>query len=135
VTHTARIPGQPETLALARAWVLALLPEACPRADDVALVVSELATNAVLHSASGAPGGTVDVLVDIELDAVAVAVVDQGPALVPAMRPAGEGGHGLALVTELADAYEVTCTETSRTVWCRLDWPTELGRDPLKGAL
>lgn len=130
MTHTARIPGQPETLALARAWVLGLLPTGCPRADDVALVVSELATNAVIHSASGMPGGVVDVLVDIELDAVAVAVVDQGPALVPAMRPDGESGRGLQIVTALADAYEVTTTPAGRTVWCRLDWP-----NPQKGAL
>lgn len=124
MTHTARIPGQPETLALARAWVLGLLPAGCPRADDVALVLSELATNAVMHSASGMPGGVVDVRVDVEPDAVAVAVVDQGPALVPARRPAGEGGYGLHLVTSLVDAYEVTCTDAGRTVWCRLDWTT-----------
>jgi serine/threonine-protein kinase RsbW len=122
MTHKARIPGHPETLALARSWVLGLLPEACPRAADVALVVSELATNAVLHSASGAPGGVVDVLVDVEPDAVALAVVDQGPALLPALRPAGEGGYGLTLVREVVDAYEVTSTEAGRTVWCRLDW-------------
>lgn len=135
MTHKARIPGDAAQLSLARAWVLALLPTGCPRADDVALVVSELATNAVLHSASGMPGGTVDVLVDVEPDAVALAVVDQGPALAPARRPAGEGGYGLALVAALADAYEVTATETGRTVWCRLDWPTEVGRDPLIGGL
>lgn len=136
MTHLARIPGDATYLPVARAWVVGLLPTGCPRADDVALVVSELATNAVIHSASGMPGGVVDVLVDIEADAVALAVVDQGPALVPAMRPEGESGRGLQIVTALADAYEVTTTPTGRTVWCRLDWPTtEVGRDPLKGSL
>jgi serine/threonine-protein kinase RsbW len=131
MTHKARIPGDAAQLSEARAWVLGLLPEACPRAADVALVVSELATNALLHSASGAPGGVVDVLVDVEPDAVALAVVDQGPAaLAPARRPDGEGGRGLQIVTALADAYEVTTTPEGRTVWCRLDWP-----NPLKGSL
>ncbi|MFI7632447.1 ATP-binding protein [Microbispora rosea] len=119
------LPGLPESVSAARSFATGCLPADCPRADDVALVVSELATNAVLHSASGAPGGTFVVLVDVEPDAIAVAVADQGPALVPAMRPLGEGGHGLELVAELADAYEVTTTQTGRTAWVRLDWRAE----------
>ncbi|MBX6386694.1 MAG: ATP-binding protein [Microbispora sp.] len=124
-TQALALPGLPESVSAARAFAAGCLPVGCPRADDVALVVSELATNAVLHSASGAPGGTFVVLVDAEPGAVAVAVADQGPALVPGVRPLGEGGHGLHLVAELADAYEVTTTETCRTAWCRLDWRAE----------
>lgn len=117
--------GVPVSVGEARAWVTECLPADCPRADDVVLVVSELATNAALHSASGMPGGTFHVLVQTEPGAIALVVVDQGPALVPARRPDGEGGHGLALVTELADAYEVTTTDAGRAVWCRLDWNQE----------
>jgi anti-sigma regulatory factor (Ser/Thr protein kinase) len=116
------LPGLPESVGEARAWALSVLPADCPRADDVALVVSELATNAVLHSASRAPGGTFQVLVDVEAAAIVVVVVDTGPALVPAYRPAGEGGLGLFLVTELADAYEVTTAVNARMAWCRLEW-------------
>ncbi|TLP66525.1 ATP-binding protein [Microbispora triticiradicis] len=120
------LPGEPESVSAARAFATGCLPAGCPRADDVALVVSELATNAVLHSRSGDDGGTFVVLIDVEPGAVAVAVADAGPALVPGMRPEGEDEHGrgLALVADLADAYEVTTTETGRTAWVRLDWDT-----------
>ncbi|MET8145682.1 ATP-binding protein [Sphaerisporangium sp. NPDC005288] len=123
-----RLVGTPFSVGQARALVAGMLP-GFGRLDEVLLVVSELATNAVLHSASGAAGGTFTVRVELEAGAVTVAVVDQGPALVPARRPDGEGGHGLALVAELADAYEMTVTEHGRTAWCRLDWPTPVGPD------
>jgi serine/threonine-protein kinase RsbW len=119
VAAELRFPGIPESVARARLAVGVLLP-GCPRLADVLLVVSELATNAVLHSASGALGGSYRLRVEVGPDAVEVAVDDQGPALFPARRAAGEGGHGLHLVAELADDYEVTVTETGRTAWCRL---------------
>jgi anti-sigma regulatory factor (Ser/Thr protein kinase) len=123
VRDVRRFPGLPESIGQARAWVAGLLPAGCPRADDVALVVSELATNAVLHSASGAPGGVFEIRVDVEPGVVAVAVADAGPALVPASRQ-GEFGRGLVLVATLADAYEAIAGEAGRTAWCRLDWST-----------
>jgi anti-sigma regulatory factor (Ser/Thr protein kinase) len=117
--------GIPATIGEARAWVRELLPSGCGRVDDVVLVVSELATNAVMHSASGAPGGryAVQVEVDPAARSVAVTCIDMGPALVKAVRPEGEGGHGLAVVNEVADVYEVRAEPTSRTVCCWLDWP------------
>lgn len=117
-------PGQPKAVGEARAWVLTCLPDGCPRADDVALVVSELATNTVLHTASGAPGGTFRVRLEVESGAVAVTVIDQGATLTPALRGPGEYGRGLDIVAALADAYDVTPTTTGRCAWCRLDLPT-----------
>ncbi|MFI9846732.1 ATP-binding protein [Nonomuraea sp. NPDC051941] len=116
--------GLPAAIAQARAWVRELLPAGCDRVDDVVLVVSELTTNAVMHSASGAPGGrfALQVEVDAAAHSVGVTCVDLGPALVAAKRGEGEGGHGLALVRELADTYEVRAEPTSRTVCCWLDW-------------
>ncbi|WP_250564524.1 ATP-binding protein [Sphaerisporangium fuscum] len=122
VAADLRFSGTPMSIGQARTLAALILPD-CPRLADVLVVVSELATNAVLHSASGATGGTYRLRVDVGPGAVEVAVDDQGPALVPARRPDGEGGHGLHLVAELADAYEVTLTETGRTAWCRLDMP------------
>ncbi|MEU6721580.1 ATP-binding protein [Nonomuraea sp. NPDC046802] len=119
--------GVPAAIGEARAWATRALPQGCSRVDDVALVVSELATNAILHSASGAPGGRFALQVEVDSDAQSVGVtcIDLGPALVKVPRPAGEGGRGLALVRELADSYEVRAEPTSRTVCCWLDWPAD----------
>ncbi|GAA3165619.1 hypothetical protein GCM10010466_65490 [Planomonospora alba] len=116
-----QVPGLPEHLADVRTWVAALLPPACPRTADVLLVASELATNAVLHSASGLVGGAYRIRLVVTGGAVEVTVVDQGPATVPAQRPAGEGGYGLSLIAELADAYEARTSEAGRCAWCRID--------------
>ncbi|UBU19190.1 ATP-binding protein [Nonomuraea gerenzanensis] len=121
--------GIPATIGEARAWAREALPHGCGRVDDVVLVVSELATNAVMHSASGAPGGryAVQVEVDPAARSVAVTCIDMGPALVKAVRPDGEGGHGLALVQAVADSYDVRPEPTSRTVCCWLDWAEQNG--------
>ncbi|MEU4235375.1 ATP-binding protein [Nonomuraea sp. NPDC026600] len=123
-------PGQADQIGAARRWVLEHLPlpDDDPRAHDIALVASELATNAVMHSASGCPAGRFALQIEVEGDstdqagALGLTCIDMGPALVSMPRGEGEGGRGLALVQELADAYDVVLTPTCRTVWCRLEW-------------
>jgi anti-sigma regulatory factor (Ser/Thr protein kinase) len=119
--------GTAASVGVARAWVREVLPAGCGRVDDVLLVVSELATNAILHSASGTPGGRYAVQLEVDPGArsVGVTCIDLGPALVKTPRPVGEGGRGLALVKQLADGYEVRAEPTSRTVCCWLDWPAD----------
>jgi anti-sigma regulatory factor (Ser/Thr protein kinase) len=57
-------PGQAEQAPHARRWVRALaLAANSGAADDAELVLAELFTNAVLHTASGTRGGTVTVAV------------------------------------------------------------------------
>jgi ribosomal protein S27AE len=75
-----------------------------PAADDAALLTSELVTNAVLHSASGLPGGTVTVSVRAENGSVRVDVIDQGQ-VPPRMAAPGGLGKGLAIVSQLADVF------------------------------
>src|ERR1017187_7992280 len=82
---------------------------ACPVAvaEDVVLLSSELATNAVVHTGSGA-GGTFCVSVRVEDTWVRVEVHDLGSDIAPAVRPAGspgESGAGLGLVEMLADRW------------------------------
>lgn len=123
---TARtFAGLPEQVPAARAWVIGCLPAGFPRSADVALVTSELVTNAVLHSLSGAPGGVFTVRVEVTATGVEISVIDQGPRPVPVRREPGASGWGLAdIVARLADAYEATLTPAGRVAWCRLDWST-----------
>jgi anti-sigma regulatory factor (Ser/Thr protein kinase) len=99
-------PGEAASVAEARAQVRAALDGHVPPPvlADVLLAVSELASNAVRHTASGsAPGGRYAVAVAV-LDGpsrVRVAVVDQGGPDVPRVDtealadPEALGGRGL----------------------------------------
>ena len=77
-TLTATLPGTPASVAIARRLVREALP-GCPRADDLILAVSELASNAIVHSASG-QGGTVRVRVRTAPRWARAEVTDDGRA-------------------------------------------------------
>lgn len=62
-TCSQTYPGRPGQVAAARAFVAAAV-HGCPAADDVVLMVGEIAANAVLHSRSGQPGGRFTVRVE-----------------------------------------------------------------------
>src|SRR5258708_34617977 len=55
------LPGTAESASAARLMARQLLGDGDPAAETVMLLVSELVTNAIVHSQSGAPGGTVTV--------------------------------------------------------------------------
>ena len=63
----------------ARRFIAGLL-EGSPFRDDAVVVLSELFTNALLHTASGKPGGLVVVQVSRWRHGVRIAVTDQGSA-------------------------------------------------------
>jgi len=105
-------PGRPESARAARVWAVSHLPPGSPAADDVALMVSELVTNALRYSRSALPGGSVAVSLAIGGGQVRVDVVDQGtlPALawlVLVELKAHRFGAGLVIVRELADTFGV----------------------------
>ncbi len=102
-TCTRSFAGRPESVGAARAWVAGFLPGS-PAADDVALLTSELVTNAVLHSASRLPGGIVTVGVRTGNGSVRVDVIDQGDVLPCFAAPHGLG-KGLEIVSQLADVF------------------------------
>jgi hypothetical protein len=72
--------------------------------DAAVLLLSELFTNAILHSASGLPGGLVTVTLRITSEGVRVDVVDQGKVPPGVAMPHGLGA-GLVIVSELADVF------------------------------
>src|SRR3982074_474335 len=64
VLGSITVPGRPEHVCAARSFVEKSLDEAGPATTDTAvLLASETVTNAVLHSNSRRPGGTVTVTV------------------------------------------------------------------------
>ncbi len=114
------IPGRPEHVRAARSFVEKALGEANRATDTAVLLVSETVTNAVLHSNSRHPGGTVTITV-IEIGGgTRIEVTDEGSELSsPVVKGHGcvSGGHGLFLVQTLADQWGYVRDELGTTVW------------------
>lgn len=88
--------------------------------DDVEVMASEVATNAVLYTASGRPGGRLWAAVIATDDVVRVEITDQGGAHSEPRIPAyaGLGGRGLLLVQELSARWDWCRNSAGRTtVW------------------
>lgn len=95
------------------------LEQADERRDDLALVASELLTNAVVHS--GAPGGRVSADLTLDGDRLRLEVGDPGPGFTPRRRrPSSRrpDGRGLAIVEHLSGAWGVR--RRPSVVWCEL---------------
>jgi anti-sigma regulatory factor (Ser/Thr protein kinase) len=96
---------------------------ASARLLDVALIVSELVTNSVLHAAVGSDQS---LTVDLELlgDRLRITVTDPGSPLEPqllAPGPGTAGGLGLRIVDQLSTAWGVGHDPMGTTqVWCDL---------------
>lgn len=102
---------------LARQWVRGLIAGDLDGADldDVQVMVSELATNAVRHG-----GGGFDVVVSRTAEELRIEVVDASPAIPQAQWvPAGAtSGRGLAIVDALSESWGVTALEGGgKAVW------------------
>ena len=121
VLGSITVPGRPEHVCAARSFVEKSLGEAGPATTDAAvLLASETVTNAVLHSNSRRPGGTVTVTV-IEIGGgIRIEVADDGSELsTPVVKGHGcvSGGHGLFLVQTLADQWGYVRDESGTMVW------------------
>ena len=92
-------------------------------ATDAALLTSELATNAIQHTATG-HGGTFEVIICQRPATVRIAVLDGGSLAIPA--PALDqrlhtSGRGLALVDALARQWGQQGNQCGRAVWFELE--------------
>ena len=103
----------------------------CPARETLPACASELAANAVVHTASGA-GGVFAVEVSRPAEGMAlVAVTDLGGPGEPAIRPGDSGdefaenGRGLALVAACSSrwGYRDVSDGKGRTVWAEATWP------------
>ncbi|MEV7964635.1 ATP-binding protein [Sphaerisporangium sp. NPDC088356] len=121
LSGSLELVGTGASVAVARAFVRGTLGLGHPALDDVTLLVSELTTNAVLHSDSR-DGGPVSITL-LECDqAIRLTVRDAGSDSRPRVSGdlCGEGGRGLFLVEEISQRWGVDEDETGRVVWCEV---------------
>lgn len=118
------LAGTPESAAVARRLARQFLGAGHPAADTVTLIVSELVTNSVTHSRSGAPGGTVSVAFSRGSSGVLIQVRDDGGAsgawASAAPGSTAEHGYGLLLVDALSDSWGTIAGPNGRVTWCRV---------------
>jgi serine/threonine-protein kinase RsbW len=118
--YAGTFAGTPGQVTLARNQVRAYLA-GCPVADDACLIVTEFASNAVLHSLSGV-AGTFTVRCERFSSHVWVEVEDEGADW---CRPDPDGRpHGLDIVTLLVgeSGWGIEPTgDGPNIVWARLE--------------
>jgi anti-sigma regulatory factor (Ser/Thr protein kinase) len=86
--------------------------------DDIAVITSELATNAVYHA-----GSLFDVLASVGADGTARIAVSDTERDRPRVRTAqttAPDGRGLAIVAALSDRWGVEPLGSGKTVWAEL---------------
>ena len=119
-THQAiTVPSVPSSVAAVRRYTVGVCRSAGldDLTDVAALLVSEVATNALVHGS-----GDVQVVAHAEGDGLRVEVQDDEPQL-PQPRQAGaldEGGRGLALLDALATTWGTDSRPDGKTVWFEL---------------
>jgi len=113
--------AQPLQVAQARRFVGGVLA-GLGTAEDVVLCVSELASNAVLHSNSREPGGQFAVRVWItDGGGVRAEVEDRGGPWSPDPEAGEERGRGLLIVAALASRWGIAGSTAGRVAWLELD--------------
>jgi hypothetical protein len=115
-------PGDERQPGELRRWLATLLPDT-PARDDVTLVASELASNAIRHTASGRDGWFA-AEVTWHGSMVQVAVADGGGHSAPHLIGdiAAENGRGLQLVHSLSMRSGWCGDERGRLVWAHVPW-------------
>jgi anti-sigma regulatory factor (Ser/Thr protein kinase) len=133
--------GMAECLSEVRQFTAAVLGDR-PGVDLVVLAVSELAGNAILHTASGEPGGQFVVHLAAFADRWQIRVDDAGGPGCPRIRSTGpcdtnsgavadladvaelaEAGRGLALVAAVSRDWGVLGDGYARAVWAEIPRP------------
>jgi anti-sigma regulatory factor (Ser/Thr protein kinase) len=115
--------GHADQVAAARRFVASAIHAGGPARDVSRLLVSEAATNALLHSASG-DGGSFSVEYRISEDLLRVEVHDDGGPTGPQRRVhhlESMTGRGLELFDALSDRWGVDGGPAGRTIWFELD--------------
>jgi anti-sigma regulatory factor (Ser/Thr protein kinase) len=113
------LPPEPSSATRARTLARQELATTCPRdaVDVIALLVTELVTNAILHART-------PLLLTLEPKRghVRICVEDHSsePPTVKHYEPDAVTGRGLALVEQLASSWGVDTTAAGKVVWCEV---------------
>lgn len=116
----SRFEPDPRSVAAARRFARSALNEAGASADEwvVTQIVSELATNAIVHA-----GTAFVVRLWIGETSVRVEVIDEAPWIRAVRRNFSDvatTGRGLRVIAELARAWGEEVGPSSKTVWCEV---------------
>lgn len=114
---TRRLPLSLESPGLARHFTMAVLADwGCSElVDDAAMVVSELATNAVVHAESD-----FTLILSRQGPTVRIAVRDQSTVLPTRRHGPSERGRGLVLVEAIAHRWGQEPMPGAKVVWAEL---------------
>ena len=118
-SYQRTFPGRPDQVRRVRHEVACYLA-GCPAADDAILIASELATNAIVHSAS--QGEFFTVRCQASSGHIRIEVEDLGGPWPP--RSSRDHPHGLDIIAALTGAgqWGIDGDHAGRTAWARLTW-------------
>jgi anti-sigma regulatory factor (Ser/Thr protein kinase) len=119
LSTTVTLPGVERSVAIGRRFVRDTLGTRHPALEKVALSVSELATNAIMHTPSG-DGGHLTIGIRAGGHVVRAEVTNDGTmATKPRVRrdAEAENGRGILLIEALADSWGVIEQSGTTTVW------------------
>jgi serine/threonine-protein kinase RsbW len=126
-----RFNGHPDQVVLARQFVVSALAEDSAIREVARLLVSEVTTNALRHTASGTAEGGFRVSYELREDRLRVEVYDAGARTTPQRRAhdlEAPGGRGLELLDALASRWGILGGPEGRVVWFELDLGTSPSR-------
>ncbi|MYY10976.1 ATP-binding protein [Streptomyces sp. SID4919] len=119
------LPKNVQSPRAARAFAHSVVEDEAPGAcadhlDTVALVVSELVTNAVRYGSR--PGDDVQIVVDADMSRTRVEVIDRTRRRPRRRRTAPEDtrGRGLLLLDALTDRWGFVVRPTGKAVWAEV---------------
>ena len=122
--HEWLFEGHPRSVGDARRHVLGVGERFVDetRLPDLGLVISEVVSNAIRHSADA---GAVMVAVTPKDDYLCVQVTDPGPGLAPrprAIAPDEDGGWGFFLIEHMTRRWGLTREDSHTRVWFEFDF-------------
>jgi len=120
IAWSRAFPGTPDQVREARRFLTGILAGQSVTGDAV-LCLSELVSNAIVHSDSRKPGGQFTVHVEMNESLLRIEVLDAGGLWAGAGVPDEQHGRGLNIVSQLARAWgRDGDSETGWVVWYEL---------------